>query len=102
LERSLDWRGRDGVPKPNIDLHWNPRPLQIAQKGDTDPFIVRIFFDALCLDTRRVKLETVFIDRKCADLFEDGFKAARIVVAIGEKICVPSWPVGLLRPEFKK
>ena len=50
----------------------------------------------------RIKLETVFIDRKGADLFEDGFKAARIVVAVGEKISVPSWAMGLLRPEFKK
>ena len=101
-KRSLDWRGRDGVSEPNIDLHGNPRPLQIAQEGDTDPFIVRIFLDALRLDARRVKLETVFIDGKRTDLFEDGFKAARIVVAIGEKIGVPSRPVGLLRPEFKK
>jgi hypothetical protein len=101
-KRSLDGRGRDGVSEPNIDLHGNPRPLQIAQEGDTDPFIVRIFLDALRFDARRVKLETVFIDRKRTDLLEDGFKAARIVVAVGEKIRVPSWAVGLLRPEFKK
>jgi hypothetical protein len=40
-------------------LHGNPRPLQIDQEGDTYPVIVCLFFDALCLDDRRVKLETV-------------------------------------------
>jgi hypothetical protein len=83
-------------------LHGNPRPLQIAQEGNTNSFIVRIFLDALRLDARRVKLETVFIDGERTDLFEDGFKTARIVVAVGEKIGVPSRTVGLLRPEFKK
>ena len=101
-ERTLDWRGRDGVSEPNIDLQGNPRPLQVTQEGDTDPLIVRIFLDALRLDARRIKQETVFIDRKRTDLFEDKFKAAWIVVASGEKIRVSSRAVGLLRPKFKK
>jgi len=83
-------------------LHRNPGSLQIAQESDTDPFIVRIFLDALRFDARRIKLETVFIDRKGANFFEDGFKTARIVVAVREKIRVPSRTVSLLRPEFKK
>ena len=61
-----------------------------------------ILLDALRFDTCRIEPETVVIDGERTDLLEDGFKTARIVVAIGEKICVPSWPVGLLRPEFKK
>ena len=61
-----------------------------------------ILLDALRFDTCRIEPETVVIDGERTDLLEDGFKTARIVVAIGEKICVPSWPVGLLRTEFKK
>jgi hypothetical protein len=102
LETKSQLAGRDGISKPNIDLHGNPRPLQVAQEGDTHPFVVRIFLDALRLDARRIKLETVFIDWERADLFEDEIKAARIVVAVGEKIRVPRWTVGLLCPEFKK
>jgi hypothetical protein len=82
-------------------LHGNPRPLQVAQEGDTDPFIVRIFLDALYLDAGRIKLEAVFIDLKRTDLLEDCFKASWIVIAIGKKISVPSRTVGLLSPEFK-
>ena len=101
-KRSLNWRGRYGISESYIDLHGNPRPLQIAQDGDTYPFIVRIFLDALRFDARRVKLETVFIDGERTYLLEDGFKTAWVVVAIEEKIGVPSRPVGLLCPEFKK
>ena len=61
-----------------------------------------ILLDALRFDTCRIEPETVVIDGERTDLLEDGFKTARIVVAIGEKICVPSWTVGLLCPEFKK
>ena len=47
-------------------------------------------------------MEAVFIDRKRTDVLEDGFEATRLAVANGEKIGVPCWAVGFLRPEFKK
>jgi len=78
------------------------RTLQVGQEGHTNPFIVRILLDALRLDALRGKPKTVILNGERTDLSEDGFIAARLIVVAGEKIGVPSGPVGLLCPEFKK
>src|ERR1035441_5776752 len=74
----------------------------MAQEGDTHTFIVRIFLDPLRVDTRWVKLEPVFVDRKRTDFLEDRFEATRLAVTNGEEIGVPCRAVCFLGPEFKK
>jgi len=73
---SFDWRRRYSVAESNVELHGNSCFLQIAQKADPHPFIVRTLLDLPCGHARRVEDQSVLYDWEDADLPEDGLEEA--------------------------
>jgi len=101
-ERRLNRRRRYGVPEPDVELHWDSGLLQIAEEADPYPFVVRPLFDLAGGHARWVEDQSIVHNRENTDLLESGLEAAGIAGPDGEEICVPRWPVGLLRPKLKE
>ena len=61
-EGSLNRRGGDGVPEPNINLDWKPRVFKISKEGYAHAFVVLILFDPFHLYRCGIKAQAIILN----------------------------------------
>lgn len=94
--------GSDDVSKANINLDRDSRSIEQAQKRDSNAFVILILSDPLRFHGRGIEDQSIVFDRNGANVMEDGFQTAGIVVALAEKVRVARWAVDLFCPQLEE
>ena len=73
------------ISKANINLNWYSSTIQKANKFNTHPFIISIFFNFASLNSCRVKFKPIMSNRNIANIFHYCFDSRHLIIEVSQE-----------------